>query len=61
MNIVEFFLHPNGDISDLKLINSSGYSSLDKNSIETIEIAYKDYPRPNEKTKIKIYVYYKLY
>lgn len=61
MNIVEFFLHPNGDISDLKLINSSGYSSLDKNSIETIETAYKDYPRPDEKTKIKIYVYYKLY
>lgn len=61
MNIVEFFLHPNGDITDLKLVNSSGYSSLDKNSIETIEIAYKDYPRPDEKTKIKIYVYYKLY
>ena len=61
MNIVEFFLHPNGDISDLKLINSSGYTSLDKNSIETIEIAYKDYPRPKTKTKVKIYVYYKLY
>ena len=61
MNIVEFFLHPNGDISDLKLINSSGYNALDKNSIETIEIAYKDYPRPKSKTKIKIYVYYKLY
>ncbi len=61
MNVVEFFLHPNGDISDLKLVNSSSYSSLDKNSIETIEIAYKDYPRPKVKTKIKIYVYYKLY
>jgi len=61
MNIVEFFLHPNGDISELKLINSSGYSALDKNSVETIEIAYKDYPRPKSKTKIKIYVYYKLY
>ena len=61
MNIVEFFLHPNGDISDLKLTNSSGYTSLDKNSIQTIEIAYKDYPKPKEKTKVKIYVYYKLY
>jgi protein TonB len=61
MNIVEFFLHPNGDISDLKLSNSSGYTSLDKNTIETIEIAYKDYPRPKTKTKVKIYVYYKLY
>jgi len=61
MNIVEFTLHPNGDISDLKISNSSGYSSLDENTIETIEYAYKDYPRPKSPTKIKIYVYYKLY
>jgi len=61
MNIVEFILHPNGDISDLKLSNSSGYGSLDKNTIETIEYAYKDYPRPKTATKVKIYVYYKLY
>jgi len=61
MNIVEFILHPNGDISDLRITNSSGYSSLDKNTIETIEYAYKDYPRPKTATKIKIYVYYKLY
>ncbi len=61
MNIVEFFLYPNGDISDLKIVYSSGYSVLDKNSIETIEIAYKDYPRPKTKTKIKIYIFYKLY
>jgi protein TonB len=60
MNIVQFFLHPNGDISDLKLTNSSGYRTLDKNTIKTIKIAYKDYPRPKEKTKIKIYVYYQL-
>ncbi len=61
MNIVEFFLHSNGDISELKLLSSSGHSSLDKNSVETIEIAYKDYPRPKTKTKIRIYVYYNLY
>lgn len=61
MNIIQFNLHPNGDISNLKLTSSSGYSSLDKNTIETIEIAYKDYPRPKTVTKVKIYVYYKLY
>lgn len=61
MNIVEFTLHPNGDISDLKISNTSGYSSLDENTVETIEYAYKDYPRPKTATKIKIYVYYKLY
>jgi len=61
MNIVEFTLHPNGDITDLRISNTSGYSSLDENTKETIEYAYKDYPRPKTATKIKIYVYYKLY
>lgn len=61
MNIVQFNLHPNGDISNLRIINSSGHQVLDKNTIETVEIAYKDYPRPKSVTKVKIYVYYKLY
>ena len=60
VNIVEFYLHPNGDITDLKLISSSGYEALDKNSIETIKSAYKDYPLPKETTKIKIYMQYSI-
>lgn len=60
-NIVEFMLHPNGDITNLMLTNSSGSTSLDDNTLETIRIAYKDYPRPEETTKIKIYVNYSLY
>lgn len=61
MNIIEFTLYPNGDISTPFISNSSGYSALDKNTLETIQIAYKDYPRPKEATKIKIYVKYVLY
>lgn len=57
-NIVEFFLYPNGDISDLKLTSSSSYARLDKNSIKTIEIAYQDYPKPLKKTKIILYIEY---
>ena len=60
-NIVEFYLHPNGDISDLKLIHSSGFELLDDNSRHTIEIAYKDYPYPSVKTKIRIRVMYRIY
>jgi TonB family protein len=60
-SVVEFYLHPNGDISDLKVLDSSGYKMLDKNSIETIEIAYKDYPRPTTKTKIRMFVGYSIY
>ncbi|WP_419764598.1 MAG: energy transducer TonB [Arcobacter sp.] len=61
MNIIEFTLHPNGDITQPLITTSSGYEALDKNTIRTIEIAYKDYPRPKEATKIRIYVTYRLY
>jgi len=59
-NMVEFFLWPNGDISDVKLIDSSGYTTLDDNSIETIELAHKEYPYPEVKTRVRIYVDYRL-
>ncbi|MCX2717662.1 TonB family protein [Helicobacter sp. MIT 21-1697] len=58
LSAVEFYLHPNGDISGLKVIVSSNYMLLDRNSERTIEIAYKDYPRPISKTKIRIFVSY---
>lgn len=61
MNIIEFTLYPNGDITKPMITSSSGYETLDENTIETIEIAYKDYPRPKEPTKIRIYVTYRLY
>jgi len=60
-SVVEFYLHPNGDISDMRLLDSSGSKMLDKNSMETIEIAYKDYPRPSVKTKIRMFVGYSIY
>lgn len=61
VNVVEFYLHPNGDISQLKVIKGSTYGVLDRNSIDTIETAYKDYPRPETTTKIRIYVHYSIY
>ncbi|BCD60023.1 MULTISPECIES: energy transducer TonB [unclassified Nitratiruptor] len=59
-NLVEFYLHPNGDITDLKILKSSGYEALDKNTLETIKTAYKDYPLPKETTLIRIYVKYSI-
>jgi len=61
VNVVSFYLHPNGDISNLRLIKPMGYEALDQNTIAVIQIAYKDYPRPKTKTKIVFYVNYKLY
>ena len=60
-NIVSFYIHPNGDISNLRLKKPIGYASLDQNTINVIRIAYKDYPRPKKKTKIMFYVTYTLY
>ncbi len=59
--IVTFYLHPNGNISGLRLKKRIGYAALDKNTIKVIRIAYKDYPRPKTKTKITFYVEYSLF
>ncbi|MBT8349439.1 MAG: TonB family protein [Sulfurovum sp.] len=60
-NIVSFYLHPNGDISDLKLKRRIGHQALDQNTIDVIRTAYKEYPLPNKKTKIIFYVKYSIY
>jgi TonB family protein len=61
VNVVSFYLHPNGDISHLRLVKPMGYEALDQNTIAVIQIAYKDYPHPKTKTKIVFYVNYRLY
>ena len=60
-NIVSFYLHPNGDITGLRLKKHIGYEALDSNTLKVIRLAYKDYPLPNQKTKITFYVQYSIY
>jgi len=60
VNIVEFYLHPNGDMSDFKFLQNSGYHILDSTTQETIEFAYSRYPRPKEKIVIRYNVFYNL-
>jgi len=59
-NIVEFWLHPNGDISGLRLRKKLPSQSLNHQTLEVIKTAYMYYPHPKTKTKIIIYVRYKL-
>ncbi|MEA1983888.1 MAG: hypothetical protein U9N39_10120 [Campylobacterota bacterium] len=59
-NVVEFYLHPNGDMTDFKFLSKSGYYELDDTTRETIEYAYSRYPRPTEKTLVRYNVYYNL-
>ncbi|MFA5232775.1 MAG: TonB family protein [Sulfurimonas sp.] len=60
VNIVEFYLHPNGDMTDFKFLQSSGYHILDQTTQETIEFAYSRYPRPSEKILVRYNVFYNL-
>ena len=61
VNVIEFMFHPDGSITGLKVIDSSGYAVLDDYSVELIEIAYKDYPKPQTATKLRFNVQYRLY
>jgi outer membrane biosynthesis protein TonB len=59
-NLVEFYLHPNGDMTDFKFLKRSGYYNLDRTTQETIEYAYSRYPRPTQKILI-IYKFYYIF
>ena len=59
-NVIEFYLHPNGDMSDFRFVKQSGYFVLDDTTRETIEYAYSRYPRPKEKILIRYNVFYNL-
>lgn len=59
-NIIEFYLHPNGDISGLRVVSISGYEILDDTSLQTIEYSYHRYPLPKQKTLIRYKVGYYL-
>ncbi len=57
-NVIEFNLHPNGDMTDFKFLQNSNYYILDDTTKETIEYAYSKYPRPAQKTLIRYKFYY---
>lgn len=59
-NVVEFYLHPNGDMTDFRFLKKSGYYVLDDTTKETIEYAYSRYPRPKETIPIRYNVFYNL-
>jgi protein TonB len=52
-NVVEFYLHPDGSMTDFRYIRRSGFFLLDEVTKETIESVYWKYPRPEQKTLIR--------
>ena len=59
-NMIEFYLHPNGSISDIRFLKNSQLAILDDTTKEVIELAYGQYPRPQQKTLIRYRVFYNL-
>lgn len=59
-NIVEFYLFPDGSISDIKFLKNSQISILDTTTKNVIELAYAQYPHPQQKTLIRYRVFYDL-
>lgn len=59
-NTIEFYLHPDGSISDIRYLKHSRFAILDDTTKETIELAYAQYPRPAQKTYIRYRVWYNL-
>jgi len=57
---VSFKLNPNGAVEDIKIAKSSGYSYLDKSSIQTIEEAAADMPKPHKTVTLIIPIEYRL-
>ena len=59
-NMIEFYLHPDGSISDLHFLKNTQLSILNDTTKEVIELAYSKYPRPQQKTLIRYRVWYNL-
>ena len=59
-NFVEFMLYPDGSISDIKMLKDAEFKLLNKITQETVETAFKDYPRPSEPTLIRYKFLYDL-
>jgi len=59
-NVIEFKLHPNGDMTDFRFLKKSGYYVLDDTTKETIEYAYSLYPRPVKTVLVKFNIFFDL-
>lgn len=59
-NLIEFYLHPDGSISDINFIKKSKEELLNKITRETIQLASKKYTHPKQKTLIRYRINYQL-
>lgn len=52
--IVEFYLYPDGSISDIKIVKSSSFSEIDNSIKHIVDLAAKDLKRPPTKVRVRL-------
>lgn len=60
IQLVTFYLHPNGRISKLHFVKRLKYKVLNDNTLKIIRLAHHKYPKPKTTTKITFFVVYTL-
>lgn len=58
--LVSFRLMPSGEVTDIKIVNSSGHTILDKNSIRIVQEAASSFPKPSTPATIVVPIEYQL-
>lgn len=58
--VVRFVLTHEGEVREADVEKSSGFEVLDKNALEVIKLASKDFPRPSKDVVVVIPVVYRL-
>ena len=61
VQLVTFYLHPNGRISKLRFLQRAKYKVLNDNTLKIIRQAHSTYPKPKTTTKITFFVVYTLH
>jgi hypothetical protein len=54
-NYVEMYLYPDGTVADITIIDEENHPALTQLTMETVERSYAQYPRPNQKTLIRLH------
>jgi periplasmic protein TonB len=58
---VRFKLYPSGKVEGIKVVESSGFASIDKSAIQAVEDAASEMPKPNESVTLTIPIGYTLH
>lgn len=59
-NVVRFTIKPNGKISNISFLQTSGNTQLDRTTKRAVKIAAEHFPRPQEETEMRYIIEYNI-